>query len=70
MYPFRYLELPGLAGKIEYAQFLHDGSEILFADDKLEHPGTYAKDLTGTAILHIPTIKPNILVPVIELYLK
>src|SRR5699024_1415622 len=24
-YPFAYLELPGLAGKVEYAQFLHDG---------------------------------------------
>ena len=25
-YPFAHLRLPGLAGKVKYAQFLHDGS--------------------------------------------
>lgn len=69
-YPFRYLELPKLAGKIEYAQFLHDGSEILFEENSVNHPGSYAKDLTGTVILHIPALKPNILIPVIEVFLK
>lgn len=31
-YPFGYLRVPGLGGKVEYAQFLHDGSEVRFTD--------------------------------------
>ena len=31
-YPFQSLELPGFEGKIDYAQFLHDGSELLCKD--------------------------------------
>ena len=31
-YPFAHLKLRGFSGKIEYAQFLHDGSEVLFSD--------------------------------------
>lgn len=70
-YPFRYLELPGLAGKIEYAQFLHDGSEIIFTDNEVKSlADSYEKDLSGTTILEIPVIKPNVIVPVVELFLK
>ena len=29
--------VPGLAGKVEYAQFLHDGSEILMTEGKVDH---------------------------------
>ena len=38
-YPFAHLLLPGLAGRVEYAQFLHDGSEVLFTEGKMEHFG-------------------------------
>ena len=70
-YPFRYLELPGLAGKVDYAQFLHDGSEIIFTDNKVTSlADSYEKDLSGITILEIPVIKPNVIVPVIELFLK
>lgn len=71
-YPFRYLELPNMAGKVEYVHFLHDGSEILFEEDKLSHNPNedYSKDLAGTVILHIPVLKPNTLVPVLEIFLK
>ena len=31
-WPYCFLHLPGLAGKIRYAQFLHDGSEVKFTD--------------------------------------
>ena len=27
-WPFVHLHLPGMAGKVEYAQLLHDGSEV------------------------------------------
>ena len=71
-YPFRYLELPGFVGKVEYAQFLHDGSEVLFEENSLKANvnENYSKDLTGTLLMHLPVLKPNTLVPVIELYLK
>ena len=35
-YPYSFLELPGFAGKVDYAQFLHDGSEIIMRDDVTE----------------------------------
>ena len=71
-YPFRHLFLPGLAGKVEYAQFLHDGSELLFSDGKL---GRLAGDNVGLdpenkLIVTLPDVKPDILVPTIELFLK
>lgn len=71
-YPFRYLELPGLVGRVEYAQFLHDGSEVLFEENGLnaEVNENYSKDLTGTLLMHLPILKPNTLVPVIEIFLK
>ena len=36
-YPFAHLRLPGMAGKVEYAQFLHDGSELLFTKGAIDH---------------------------------
>ena len=36
-YPFQFLELPGFAGKVDYAQFLHDGSELLFEEKNVTH---------------------------------
>lgn len=71
-YPFRYLELPNMAGKVDYAQFLHDGSEVLFDENSLSADvnENYSKDLTGTLLMHLPILKPNTLIPVIELILK
>ena len=71
-YPFEHLFLPGLAGKVEYAQFLHDGSELLFTDGTL---GRLAGDNVGLdpknkLVLKLPHVKPDILVPTIELFLK
>ena len=57
-YPAFSLKLKGLAGKVEYAQFLHDASEILFHED--------GDDL----ILKTPPVKPNQVLPVVELFLK
>ena len=36
-YPFAHLQLRGLAGKVEYAQFLHDASELLFTEGGVNH---------------------------------
>ena len=35
-YPFDNMKVQGLAGKVEYAQFLHDGSEVKFTDGTVE----------------------------------
>ena len=39
-YPFAHLHAAaGWPGKVDYAQFLHDGSEVKFSDGKMEHFG-------------------------------
>jgi alpha-L-fucosidase len=69
-YPYKFLELKDLAGKVDYAQFLHDGSEVLF---KEKHPGHFSEGQTRSdnlLVITLPEVKPNVIVPVIELFLK
>ena len=69
-YPMGFLPLD-FYGKIKYAQFLHDGSEILFTEGSAETYGdSPIPARTDLLILHLPAIKPNCLVPVVELFLK
>jgi alpha-L-fucosidase len=67
-YPLQNFELKGYKGKIEYAQFLHDASEIKITAPK----GHWLKEDTGDndINLNLPVIKPDVEIPVIELYLK
>ena len=70
-YPFQNLLLPDMADKIEYAQFLHDGSEILYSESATNQAGDDTLgDLSGTVIMNIPPVKPPMVVPVIEIFLK
>ena len=69
-YPFAHLQLKGLAGKVEYAQFLHDGSEILFTDGKMDHFGEGLPQNPDDLTLYLPPVKPSTLLPVVELFLK
>ena len=69
-YPFAHLVLRGLAGKVEYAQFLHDGSEVLFNDGEIRHFSESRSDYDDQLVLYLPAVKPNSIVPVIELFLK
>lgn len=69
-WPFRYLHLDGCAGKVEYAQLLNDASEV-----KIEKNPQVAGQAVGaitkdTLTLELPIQKPNVTVPVIELFLK
>jgi alpha-L-fucosidase len=64
-WPFRHIHLEGLADKVEYAQLLHDASEIRFAKPNWD-VDTGANILT----LELPVRKPDVVVPVIELFLK
>ena len=67
-YPLQNLTLSGYAGKIKYAQFLHDASEIKISQ-RTEH-GMKEGENTGSINLSLPVIKPNVEIPVIELILK
>ena len=71
-YPFRDLHLPGLAGKVAYAQFLHDASELLLHEHDNNNPSTIApKGMPpNTLTLELPVQKPTVAVPVVELFLR
>lgn len=71
-YPYAFLEMKKLAGKIYYAQFLHDGSEILFTEGSTGHFSESYTTTTGDDIVFfkIPQIEPRIIDPVIEIILK
>ncbi len=58
-YPFPYLSVNIPTDRIDYAQFLHDASEIKFRPQK-----------DGTTRILLPANKPNQLISVIELFLK
>jgi len=67
-YPLKRFTLNGFGGKIKYAQFLHDRSEIQFG--KPRHNVTYQESLGAEdIILILPVVKPNVGIPVIELFL-
>jgi len=67
-WPFRFLCLDGFAGKVEYAQLLNDASEIPFTEgaERLARWG----DIGDALVLELPVQKPDVTVPVIELFLK
>jgi alpha-L-fucosidase len=68
-WPFVHLHLDGFAGKVEYAQLLNDASEIKMQglpDWQAGHEGKSPNTLTLT----LPVKKPNVTVPVIELFMK
>jgi alpha-L-fucosidase len=72
-YPYRHVYLPGLAGKVRYAQFLHDGSQVQViepdpdVDVGLTTMGSAGQD---TITLELPVNQPASTVPVVELFLS
>ncbi|MBQ8147027.1 MAG: alpha-L-fucosidase [Clostridia bacterium] len=69
-YPYAFLEFDGLADKIDYAQFLHDGSEILYTIDSVDHFSEAHTQKAGLVAFKIPQQIPDMIVPVIEVFLK
>ena len=67
-YPLQNLNLSGFAGKVKYAQFLHDASEIKVTA-RTEYGAKEGSTPTDQN-LSLPVIKPNVEIPVIELILK
>lgn len=68
-YPFTFLEFEGIADEVDYAQFLHDGSEVLFTKG-VEHFSEGKTERKDLGVFSIPPVKPNVTVPVIEVFLK
>jgi alpha-L-fucosidase len=72
-WPLGTLALDGFAGRVEYAQLLHDASEIAFTERGGETgfmPGSRENAGENTLTLRLPVLKPAVEVPVIELFLK
>ncbi len=65
-YPIASLPI-GFSDKVKYAQFLHDASEI-----KIKVPltvaGTPRTDVDPSLLL--PVVKPDVEIPVVELFLR
>ena len=70
-WPFKHLHLDGFAGKVGYAQLLNDASEVPMRPlaESLSHHGGEQKD-RATLTLELPVRKPDVAVPVIELFMK
>lgn len=71
-WPFKHIHLKGLSGKVKYAQFLHDGSEVKMRDsaNAQVHVSLSHKTPAGAVTVDLPVVKPAVEVPVIELILK
>jgi alpha-L-fucosidase len=65
-WPFKHLYLDGMADRVEYAQLLNDASEIKMIRNSYGDKNADKSTLT----LELPIKKPNVTVPVIELFLK
>ncbi len=52
-----------------YAQFLHDGSEILIKEKTSGHFSGGAASADDLLVFTLPPTKPDVLVPVIEVFL-
>lgn len=70
-WPMTHLFLEGLAGKVRFVRFLHDGSRIRFHDGTLAGSHTTPSGVTTDVLtLELPSQRPDVLIPVIELYLR
>lgn len=69
-WPFKTLHLPNFKGKFKYAQLLNDGSEIKFQTRTQKGGNTTELSRENDVMLSLPVEKPNVEVPVIELFLE
>jgi alpha-L-fucosidase len=61
-YPMGSLTLGNMADKVKYIQFLHDASEIKYSSESNENQNSIT--------LQLPVLKPQVEIPVLEVYLK
>jgi alpha-L-fucosidase len=71
-WPMKHIHLSGMAERVRYAQLLHDASEV---QRTVVDPSQAAQNTTmaglppGTLTLELPIQRPDVLVPVVELFL-
>lgn len=68
-WPMGKLHLPGFAGKIKYAQLLHDASEVRFTSRE-NWQSEYEKVPDNVVTLDLPVLQPDTEIPVVELFLR
>ncbi len=70
-YPFGKVAVEGLCGKVAYAQFLSDGSEVKYSERFSENSGgVNGTSLEGKVFFFLPTVPPTGISPVIEVFLQ
>ena len=67
-YPGSRLDCP-FAGRVAYARFLHDGSEIQI-EHHVSHQPFFKSGCEGVSYFKLPVEKPDVINPVIEVVLK
>lgn len=68
-WPMGQLHLPGFAGKVKYAQLLHDASEVKFTS-RLDWQSELEPVAQNILTLDLPVLQPHTEIPVVELFLK
>jgi alpha-L-fucosidase len=69
-WPYKVVHLDGLAGRVRYAQLLHDASEILPFEFDIPSNAPMMGLSEKVLSLALPVVKPEVEVPVIELFLE
>jgi alpha-L-fucosidase len=64
-WPFKHVYLDDLAGRVAYAQLLHDASEVKMSEQPL-----LGSEDARTLRLELPVQQPGVLAPVVELFLR
>ena len=64
-----YLVIDGLADRIEYAQIMHDGSELAFRTNYRQTGQFTAKTVEGMVTITLPMPPPSDEIPVVEIFL-
>ena len=55
---------------MDYAQLLNDGSELKMTENEVQHFSEGRSKSDGLLVIELPEVKPPVIVPVIELFLK
>ncbi|HBC86558.1 MAG TPA: alpha-L-fucosidase [Lentisphaeria bacterium] len=71
VWPYKHITMEGKAftSQVEYAQFLHDGSEVAMKGLE-EWQSAHKLGGENSLSITLPQMKPNVIVPVVELFLK
>jgi alpha-L-fucosidase len=72
VWPYKHITLEGKAyvERVEYAQFLHDGSEIAIKGFEPCQAAHNKSGIENTISITLPQMKPKAAVPVVEFFLK